>query len=128
MKFPTLLLWINAALFLGFGAGFILAPDFFALAITGASPGSASAQIDMRATYGGMGLGIGLWFGHCARRNATVELGLVAARLILGATAAARLFGMFVDGAANPFMYLLLGAELLFVALLTLALRQARNA
>ena len=127
MKFPITLLWINSALFVVFGACFVVAPEFFATVITGAAPGTPSAITDMRATYGGMGLGIGLLFGFCARQPSTVQVGLIAALLVLGSTATARLVGIIADGSPNLFMFLLLGAELLFVALLVSALKQSRN-
>lgn len=127
MKSPATLLWINSALFVVFGVCFIVAPEFFASVITGALPGTPSAFIDMRATYGGMGLGIGLLFGFCARQSSTVQVGLIAALLVLGSTATARLVGFLADGSPNVFMFLLLGAELLFVALLVVALKQSRN-
>lgn len=127
LKFPRSLLWTNAALFIVFGACFIAAPEFFATVITGAAPGTPSAFTDMRATYGGMGLGIGLLFGFCARQPSTVRVGLIASLLVLGSTAAARLVGFLADGSPNVFMFLLLGAELLFVALLLTALKQFRN-
>ncbi len=127
MKFPTALLWVNSVLFLVFGGCFIATPEFFATVITGSTPGTPSAFIDMRATYGGMGLGVGLLFGFCARQSSTVRVGLIAALLVLGSTAAARLVGFIADGSANVFMLLLLGAELLFVVLLVAALKQSHN-
>ncbi len=127
MKFPTSLLWLNSVLFVVFGACFIAAPGLLANVITGAAPGTSSALIDMRATYGGMGLGIGLFFGFCARRPTTVQVGLFASLFVLGTTAIARLVGFAVDGSPNVFMFLLVSAELLFVALIVVALRQFRN-
>ena len=62
MRFPVVLLWINAALFVVFGAVFIIAPALLSQVITGATPGTTNALIDMRATYGGMALGIGLFW------------------------------------------------------------------
>lgn len=78
----------------------------------------------MRATYGGMGLGIGLFFGFCARRPSTVRLGLFASLFVLATTAAARTVGFLCDGSPNVFMLLLLGAELLFVVLIVAALKR----
>jgi hypothetical protein len=72
MKFATNFLRVTAALFMVFGACFIVAPEFFAHALTGSEPWTSSALIDMRATYGGMGLGIGLVFWFCARQRETV--------------------------------------------------------
>lgn len=127
MKFPTALLWVNSALFVVFGACFIAAPELFSTVITGAAPGTSSAFTDMRATYGGMGLGVGLLFGFCARQPSTVHVGLIASLFVLGSTAAARIVGFLADGSPNAFMFFLLGAELLFVALLIVALKQFRS-
>jgi hypothetical protein len=124
MKFATTLLWLNAVLFIIFGMCFLVAPGFFANLITEAIPATSSACIDMRATYGGMGLGIGLVFALCARHPATVSLGLIASLMVLGAIVAGRLIGFVVDGSPNLFMSLMLSAELLFIVLLVVALKQ----
>jgi hypothetical protein len=123
MKFATNLLRVNAALFIAFGACFIVAPEFFADALTGSEPWTTSATIDMRATYGGMGLGIGLAFWFLARQRETVIAGLVGALLVLAATAMARMIGFVADGSPNMPMLLLFGAEVLFVALAASALK-----
>ncbi len=123
MSFPSVLLWINSILFVAFGAGFILVPDTLSLLITHSSPGTSSAVIDMRATYGGMALGIGLFFGLCAYRQTNILLGLIAALLVMTSVAGGRLFGIVMNGAPNLFMLILLAAELLFTVLLLLALK-----
>lgn len=122
MTFPKALLWLNAALFTAFGLGFIFAPAFFANLITGSTPGTPSAMIDMRATYGGFGLGLALFYGWCAQ-NRQVRLGLLASLLVMAAIAAGRVVGFVLDGSPNLFIWLLLAAETLFVALIFLALR-----
>jgi hypothetical protein len=124
MTLATNLLRVTAALFVVFGACFIVAPEFFAYTLTGAEPWTSSALIDMRATYGGMGLGIGLVFWFCARQRETVIVGLVGALLVLGATALARMVGFFVDGSPNVFMQMMFGAEVLFVVLSAAALKR----
>lgn len=127
MRFATNLLRINAVLFIVFGVCFIVAPVFFAEALTGSEPWTSSALIDMRATYGGMGLGIGLLFWFLARQRETVIAGLVGALLVLGATALGRLVGLLADGAPNFFMLMLFGAEVLFVALSATALKRVTD-
>ncbi len=124
MKFPATLLWINAALFAAFGAGFIVAPAYLSQIITDATPGTTSAMIDMRATYGGMALGTGLLFGLCASQSGAQRVGLIASLLILAGIAAGRLAGIFLDGSPNSFMFILLAAELLFTGLAIVALKQ----
>jgi hypothetical protein len=117
MKLATNYLRATAVLFVIFGASFIIAPEFFAYALTGSEPWTSSALIDMRATYGGMGLGIGLAFWFFARQRETVIAGLIVSLLVLGATALARGIGFFVDGSPNGYMLALFAAEILFVAL-----------
>lgn len=123
MRFPATLLWINSVLFIVFGAAFLTAPEFFSLLATGSAPSTASALIDMRATYGGTALGIGFFFGFCACRPATVQIGLIASVWVLASIAAARLVGFVVDGSPNPFMSLFLATEMLFVVLGAIAIK-----
>lgn len=127
MNFPVRLLWINAVLFVLFGIGFIVAPGSLSFLITGAAPGTSSAVIDMRATYGGMAFCAGLFFGFCARNPGTLRSGLLASLLTLSGIAGGRLIGIFADGSPNNWMFLLLAAELLFVGLMTVALKQVSD-
>ncbi len=124
MKFATTLLWLNAVLFIIFGMCFSIAPRFFAYLLTEAIPATSSACIDMRASYGGMGLGIGLVFALCARHPSTVRLGLIASLMVLGSIVAGRLIGFVADGSPNLLMFLMLGAELLFIVLLVVAFKK----
>ncbi len=124
MKVANNLLWVNALLFLAFGLGFMFAPAFFSQTITGASPATSSAMIDMRATYGGIAIGLAIFWGWCARGNNTQLAGLLSSLLVLAATAFGRILGILMDGAPNIFMFILLAAELLFVGLIVFALKQ----
>jgi hypothetical protein len=83
--------------------------------------------IDMRATYGGMGLGIGLAFWFCARQRETVIAGLVGILLVLAATALARVVGFIADGSPNVFVQAMFGAEVLFVVLSAAALKRVTD-
>jgi uncharacterized protein YneF (UPF0154 family) len=123
MSFGVILLWITAALFVGFGVGFVVAPRKLAKFITGGSPSTPSAIIDMRATYGGVALGLGLFLGLCATRPLWVRPGLIASLLVVASIGAARVVGLVVDGHPNAFMLLLLATEVVFVGLYALALR-----
>jgi len=124
MTLQRMLLWINCALFVMFGVGFIMMPGFLANLLTDAVPGTTSAMIDMRATYGGMALGIAIFFGVCARHPDTVRIGLIASVLVLFCIALGRIVGIFIDGSPNIFIYLLLSAEILFAALILFALKR----
>lgn len=124
MKIANNLLWVNALLFLAFGLGFMFAPAFFSQTITGASPATSSAMIDMRATYGGIALGLAIFWEWCTQESGRVRGGLFSSLTVLAATALGRILGILMDGAPNIFMFILLAAELLFVGLIVFALKQ----
>ncbi len=124
MRFATNLLWIDAALFSIFGLGFIVAPGVLAVWLTGGLPATSDAMTDMRATYGGMGLGVGLSIAFCARQRETIFAGLCGVVLILGAIALARTLGVIVEGGANAPVWGMLGLEVLFVSLQCVALKR----
>ena len=126
MKFGSTLVWVNCWLFVGFGLGFVFAPDTLATLITGAAPATPSAMTDMRATYGGMALGLALIFGLCARNEGSVRLGVQGVLAVMVALAVARTLGILLDGAPNTFMFVLLLAEIVMAFLASFALRQAR--
>lgn len=127
MSFPRVLLWVSSALFLAFGLGFVLIPGDLVEYATGTIPGTTSAMIDLRATYGGMALGIGFFFGLCAYRPETVKIGLTASLMVMAFIAGGRIFGIIIDGSPNGFMWLLLASEVLFMMLLLLALKMEKG-
>lgn len=69
MTLAKILVWINCGLFAGFGLGFVFIPGTLATLITGTAPTTPGAMTDMRATYGGMALGLAVIFGLCARQE-----------------------------------------------------------
>jgi hypothetical protein len=125
MKFGSTLVWINCWLFVGFGLGFVFAPEALAALITGAAPATPSAITDMRATYGGMALGLAVIFGLCARNDASVRLGVQGVLAVMVALAFARALGILLDGGPNMFILVLLVAETAMAILAFAALRQS---
>ncbi len=123
MDFQRTLLWLNCGLFVVFGLGFIFAPAPLSTLITGAAPATSSGLIDLRATYGGMGLGLGFIFGFLAKKAELARLGAHSILVVMVSLAGARLLGMGLDGAPNFFMLVLLGAELGMAGVAVLALR-----
>jgi len=111
-------------MFLGFGLGFVFAPEALAALITGAAPATPNAVTDMRATYGGMALGLAIIFGLCARNESNVRLGVQGVLAVLLALAAARALGILLDGGPNIFIVALLVAEAAMAILSLAALRQ----
>lgn len=106
--------WVNAVLFVVFGLAFMFAPAYFAALFVDAVPASASAAIDMRATYGGLAGGVGLWLAYCARVAPAV--GLIGVVLLSIPVVFARALGFATEGAPNAFMWTFFGLEILFLA------------
>ncbi|MFH2135658.1 MAG: DUF4345 domain-containing protein [Pseudomonadota bacterium] len=124
MLFAIHLLRVTALSFIAFGMCFIAAPGYFSEALAGEMQTTPSALIDMRATYGGMGLGTGLVLWSLARQRETVVAGLIASLLVLGSIATARLAGCIVDGMPNAYMLIALVLEVSFFAMTLLALKR----
>lgn len=111
--FSRFIVWGNALFFILYGLAFLLMPGQLADWITDATPGSASALMDMRATYGGMTIAVGVLFALLGTREATHAMALQAIALVLLLMATGRALGMAMDGAANIYMWLYLVGELL---------------
>ncbi len=105
-----------------FGLTFIIAPQMFFELYTGGHLPTSSAAIDVRSTYGGFSLGIGLFLLYCAKHN--IRMGLIAAMLALMCIIAARLIGYVVDGTPTQFMHVFLGMEIVLLVLTLAALRK----
>lgn len=123
---PAAFLGLNAILFALFGLVFILAPTYFSILFTDAAPDTVSGLTDMRATYGGVALGLGLLFAWQANRPARVRDGLRALACITAPLAGARLYGIAIDG-GNGFMLAFLAAELAGLGVTALAWRETRT-
>lgn len=124
MTFPVALLWITSVLFAGFGIGFAAIPEQLADLLFDASPTTSSALTDMRATYGGVAIGLGLFVALCAARRPWVRPGLLASLLVLVGLATTRLIGIAADGSPNGFVLLFLGTEIVAAILFFAALRR----
>jgi len=124
MELSRLLLWVNCWLFVSFGVGYLLVPSLLSDLITGATPATASAMTDMRATYGGMALGLAFIFGLCAKNKKDVRLGVCGVLVTMTALAGSRLFGMLLDGSPTILISVLFGAEALMASLALLTLRK----
>jgi len=97
-RYPLVILWISALVFLVTGALFTVMPqDMFAP--IGLTVPDGSPLTELRAVYGGLEVAIGVFLALCARRGGVaLELGLVLSFLLLGGLAAFRGIGMGVDG------------------------------
>lgn len=119
-----LLVQLTGLFFIGYGLAFTLFPVEMATAVTGTGPSTASGLIDLRATYGGMTLSVGIVLWLLAAKKTELSFALLAIAIILLAMAAARGLGMLLDGVPNHFMYGYLFAEIIGAAI-ALGLRQS---
>ena len=104
------------AMTLFFGLVYLLAPERLT-GPTGFGPLGPSATTDVRATYGGLQIGLGLFLLWAAAREARVRSALVLQAIVIAAVAASRALGLWLDGEATG---VLVGA-LAFEILLTVA-------
>jgi len=88
---------------------------------------TSSGVIDIRATYGGMSVGVGMVLYLLARDDATLNIGLIAVFILVFGMACGRTIGMIVDGDPNNLMYLYLILELTVSALALLLLRISKK-
>ena len=109
------------------GAAYLFFPVPVA-ALTGLELSSASAVIDVRATYGGQLIGLGVFALAVSRRPELVVFGLLFVIAGLGGTGLGRLAGAIIEGALPAVMVPLLLFELGLPALgLALAIRSGVN-
>lgn len=86
--------------FLCFGVGFAVVPEGMG-AFVGLEMPTPTATADVRAIYGGLEIGLGVFLIACARRPEWLRPGLLAAGYAFGFIAAARLGGIMRDGATD---------------------------
>ena len=97
-------------------------------ALTGLELSNASAVIEVRATYGGQLIGLGVFALAVSRRREFTVFGLLFVVAGLGGTGLGRLAGVIVEGALPAIMVPLLVFELGLPALgLALAIRSGAN-
>lgn len=117
------MLALGALMFLIMGALFFVSPETMGAKVhlDGADP---TARIELRAMYGGLELGIGLFLIGCLLRN-QVRVGLTACALGYGGLGLGRLLGILMEnGAASASIHwLLVAAEMLALVLAVASLR-----
>ncbi len=107
------------------GAAYLLFPVSMA-ALTELELPSASAVIDIRASYGGQLIGLGVFALAVSRRRELVVFGLLFVAAGLGGTGLGRLAGAIIEGTLPALMVPLLLFELGVPALaLVLAMRSS---
>ena len=117
MNTSNFLVCATGFFFVLYGVAFTFFPVEMSSLVTGASPSTSSGIIDLRATYGGMSIAMGVTILMLGVDSDLVSLGLLVTAVVLLAMAGARTLGIILDGTPNPIMYIYLAAELSFAGL-----------
>ena len=124
-NFPVIVLVLAGLGFAGFGAWLVVDPGGLArVDIVASAP---QGLVELRAFYGGMELGLGLFLLACAARPEWREAGLWLVLLANGATGLARVAGIAAAGwLFTPFLVGALVWEFGFAVAGALAVQQLR--
>lgn len=126
MKLARGLVFASALIFIVVGAAFLVIPRQYA-AILEISLPTAMARTDVRATYGGLELGFGVFLMFCLVRREWIRPGLWALALTVGGFATGRLVGFVAEGTISNFMLFFLVLELAVTLLAVLFLRRSES-
>jgi hypothetical protein len=126
MTLARAILILAAIVFVLVGVGFLIAPVSWAAVVEIALP-TATARTDLRATYGGFDLAVGLFFGLCALRIEWIRPGLAALGLAAAGFGGGRLVGIVVEGSASPLMAMFAMLELTSAGVAFVLLRRLRS-
>ena len=121
MGFARAYLYFVGAIGLLFGIWYLVAPTGLTDP-TGFGPLGPNALTDVRATYGGLQIGTGLFLLWAVRDASRVRTALVLQALLIGAVALSRAFGIAVDGPPNGVLVGALVTELSLTLLALIAL------
>jgi len=118
---------LTAAVFFLYGLTFLFLPHTALQFVVQENMSSNSGVTDIRATYGGMSVGISIVLYFLAKRDDTLNLGLLAVLALMCSMAFGRVVGMVFDGDPNFFMYLYLALELVASTFALLLLRTVQK-
>ena len=103
MTLAKALLRLGALVLAIVGIGFLLVPVQWAAIVDIQLP-TPTARTDLRATYGGFDLAIGVYLWLCSRREDWVRPGLVALGVAAAGFGGGRVLGMLIEESAAPSM------------------------
>ncbi|MFA5494705.1 MAG: DUF4345 family protein [Porticoccaceae bacterium] len=112
MTIRAVLLGLNALMFIAFGLGFIVDPVTVTPMFLGLPAPSGDLLIDMRATYGGLSLAVGIYMAYCTWRREYLYQGLLVAFLVMLALLVGRGVAILAEHSASQAMYQSLILEL----------------
>jgi uncharacterized protein DUF4345 len=104
------LLGLGALLYLGLGVWFLIWPE--GLSAVGLSADTPAARTELRATYGGLELGLFAFLAWCAvGGRERIRVGLVALALSTLGFALGRVTGLVLDRPSEPIFLTLVAVE-----------------
>ncbi len=101
MSLARILLWGIGLMSVVFGMAYLVSPVSM-LELTGGSAPTPAAATDVRATYGGLQLGLGAFFLWSVLASERLPSALLALSLVGVAMGGCRLLGVLIDGGAGP--------------------------
>jgi hypothetical protein len=116
-----LVLGLVAVIFIPFGV-WALADPVAVARFTQVELPTPTALADGRAVYGGLTLGLGIFFVLCANRPEFIRAGLWAVLLTLAGPLSGRVIGVIVDGAGTVETYRTLVAEFALASMAAISL------
>ncbi|QBY05435.1 DUF4345 domain-containing protein [Thalassotalea sp. HSM 43] len=119
---------VMALAFLLFAVAFILAPEYALTLTTGQTLTSATAIVDLRATYGGLSLAIAILLFWLLAKQQLLPIALIAVLTLMLAMAATRLIGLLLmpDAAIIMYVYFILEVAAVLTASWLLRRNKAR--
>ena len=120
MDTGKLAIGLTAAAFTGFGAALMAKPERI-LKMVGIRAANANGRTELRAMYGGMEMGFGVFFAMAALKEEWRRPALTAIVCAIGALGATRIATAIAEG-ADPMMYALAAPEVTATALAAIAL------
>ncbi len=124
MNLPKLFINLTAVVFLLYGAVFSFMPETMTGWVTGSALDTPSALIDVRATYGGMTLAVGVILLMFARNADLHRLGLISICLLMLCMAIARTAGIIINGSPTTLMIVYLALEVVVAAVAFVLLKR----
>ena len=121
------LIFLTATIFLIYGLLCMFFPAEVLRFVIDGSVSSSSGLIDIRATYGGMSLGVSLILYLLANDESTIKIGLFGVLALMGGMAIGRSIGIFVDESPNWVMYVYLLLEMVVASLSIIFLKGMRD-
>ncbi len=115
---------VVAAIFLVMGLTYVVSPA--PLTQSAGVSADASGLTDIRANYGGVQFGIGLFLAWCARSRVSMALLLTA--VVMGAILMSRVTGFVTDGSVTSFHLSALAIEVPMAALALWFYSRSRDA